>query len=61
MFNEPHTGWRQAHAKEHRTKIDWATEVRDLLDGRYANVPKVVLVMDNRNTRRPSCRVRPCY
>ncbi len=50
MFNEPHTGWRQARAKARRTKIDWAGEVRDLLDGRYAAVPKVVLVMDNLNT-----------
>ena len=50
MFNEPHTGWRQVCAKARRTKVDWAGEMRALLDGRYADVPKVVLVMDNLNT-----------
>ncbi len=50
MFNEPKTGWRQVHAKEHRTRTDWALEIRDLLVGRYAGVPKVRLVMDNLNT-----------
>ena len=50
MFNEPQTGWRQVHATERRTKVDWAWEIRVLLTGRYADVPKVVLVLDNLNT-----------
>lgn len=50
MFNEPHTGWRRVTATERRTRIDWALQVRDLLEGRYAGVPKVRLVMDNLNT-----------
>lgn len=50
MFTEPHSGWRHVRANEHRTKIDWALQVRELLNGRYANVPRVVLVMDNLNT-----------
>lgn len=52
MFNEPNTGWRQVHATERRTKVDWALEIRDLLDGRFAGVPKVVLIMDNLNTHK---------
>jgi hypothetical protein len=50
MFAEPLSGWREVTATEHRKKTDWALAVRDLLDGKYANVPKVVLVMDNLNT-----------
>ena len=50
MFCEPKTGWRHAEATKQRTKVDWAHQVRDLFDGRYAGVPKVTLVMDNLNT-----------
>ena len=50
MFCEPLSGWRQATAREQRTKIDWAHEVAALLDGRYAGYDKVTLVCDNLNT-----------
>lgn len=50
MFTEPRAGWRDVSVTEHRTKIDWAHKVRDVLEGRYAGVPKVTLVMDNLNT-----------
>lgn len=50
VFAEPHTAWRRVCAKAHRTKLDWAGEIRTLLDGRYAGVPKIVLVLDNLNT-----------
>jgi hypothetical protein len=50
MFNEPATGWRHVEVTDHRTKNDWALQIRALLDGRYAHVAKVVLVMDNLNT-----------
>ena len=50
MFTEPLAGWRQATVRQHRTKTDWATEVAHLLEGRYADCPKVVLTCDNLNT-----------
>ncbi len=50
MFTEPLAGRRDVSVTEHRTKIDWAHKVRDLLEGPYAGVPKVTLVMDNLNT-----------
>ena len=50
MFTEPKAGWRDVSVRERRTKLDWAHEIRRLLDGRYAGVPKVTLVMDNLNT-----------
>jgi len=50
MFAEPLSGYRQATARAHRTKVDWALEVAHLLDTRYAHCDVVTLVMDNLNT-----------
>ena len=50
MFCEPLSGWREVTVREHRTKIDWAKEVEQLLRTRYASARKVVLVCDNLNT-----------
>ena len=50
MFTEPLSGFRQATARARRTKPDWAIEVAQLLEGRYAGCPKVTLVCDNLNT-----------
>lgn len=50
MFTEPLSGWRLAVARQQRTKVDWAIEVATLLEGRYANCEKVILVCDNLNT-----------
>src|SRR6059058_4839264 len=47
MFAEPLSGFRQATARPRRTKDDWAHEVADLLDTRYAGVPQITLVCDN--------------
>ncbi len=50
MFTEPKAGWRDVSVRERRTKLDWAHEMQRLLDGRYAGVSKITLVMDNLNT-----------
>ena len=50
LFSEPLAGWRQATARARRTKADWALEVAGLLEGRYAECPKIALVSDNLNT-----------
>lgn len=50
MFTEPLSGWRQATARPQRTKADWALEVAALLQGRYTQAEKVILVCDNLNT-----------
>ena len=50
LFSEPLAGWRQATARARRTKVDWALEVAGLLDGRYADCPKITLVCDHLNT-----------
>lgn len=50
MFAEPLSGFRQATARKQRTKKDWAVEVAQLLDTRYAGHDEVILVLDNLNT-----------
>ena len=50
MFAEPLSGFRQATARERRTKADWAIEVAHMLDTRYADREKLTLVCDNLNT-----------
>lgn len=50
VFAEPLSGFRQATAREHRTKADWATEVAHLLDTRYGQCEQITLVCDNLNT-----------
>lgn len=50
MFTEPLRGWREATARESRTKLDWAREVARLMEGRYRQCQKITLVCDNLNT-----------
>jgi len=50
MFTEPLSGWREATARQLKTKVDWALEMARLLDGRYKRCEKVILVCDNLNT-----------
>jgi hypothetical protein len=50
MFTEPLRGWRKVNVREKRTKIDWATEIRELLEIDYPKAEKVILVCDNLNT-----------
>ncbi len=47
---EPLAGKRHVAVTEHRTKIDWAAQMKEMLDIRYPEAKKVVLVMDNLNT-----------
>lgn len=50
LFAEPLSGFRQATARPRRTKADWAIEVANMLDTRYAKNDLVTLVCDNLNT-----------
>lgn len=53
MFVEPLAGWRNVEVTAHRTSVDWARQVRDLVDApRYADVEQITLVCDNLNTHR---------
>ena len=50
IFTEPLRGFRRVDVSERRTRVDWAEQVRILLEEDYPNAPKVCLVMDNLNT-----------
>jgi hypothetical protein len=50
IFTEPLAGWRHVTACERRTRIDWANQIRELLEVYYPSAPKIRLVMDNLNT-----------
>ena len=52
MFTEPLGGWRKVNVRQRKTSIDWAYEIKELLDGDYAGAEKVVLVCDNLNTHK---------
>jgi len=47
MATEPLAGWRHLAVTDARKRTDFAHFVRDLVDGRYRDAAKVVLVMDN--------------
>jgi len=50
IFTEPLRGYRRVDVQERRTRVDWANQVRILLEEDYPDVPKICLVMDNLNT-----------
>ena len=50
MEVEPLGGKRHVAITEHRTRKDWAAQIKQMLDERYPDAIKVCLVMDNLNT-----------
>ena len=54
MAFEPLGGWREVAVTDQRRREDWARFVRDLVDGRYREADKLVLVMDQLNTHSPA-------
>jgi hypothetical protein len=52
MFTEPLSSRRKVDVRETKMMIDWAQEIRILLDVDYADVEKVILICDNLNTHR---------
>jgi hypothetical protein len=50
LFTEPLGGWRRTAVTEHRARVDWARQIRHLLEEDYPEAEKVILVMDNLNT-----------
>lgn len=50
MFAEPLAGFREVIVREFKTKADWAISMAQLLEGRYADCEKIIVVCDNLNT-----------
>jgi len=51
---EPLAVWRHVGVTEHRRRTDWAGFIRSLLEGRYHEAERVVLIMDQLNTHSPA-------
>jgi hypothetical protein len=49
LFTEPLTGWRTVDVSAQRTAVDWAHQIKHLLDKDYPEAEKVTLVCDNLN------------
>jgi hypothetical protein len=54
MFCEPLQGRRWVDVTERRTKTDWAHQIKELVDERYPEAERIVLVMENLNTHTPA-------
>lgn len=54
LFFEPLTGRRHLSVTDQRTAVDWAHQVRDLVDVHYPDAERITLVMDNLNTHTPA-------
>jgi transposase len=50
MFFEPLQGKRHVEVTDQRTAVDWAYQIRDLVDVHYPHAERITLVMDNLNT-----------
>jgi len=52
LFCEPLLGWRHVNVTERRTAIDWAHQMKELVDVHYPGVEAIRLVLDNLNTHK---------
>ena len=52
VFTEALAGWRQVSVRARRTAVDWAEEVKLLLDEGYPEAEQVILICDNLNTHK---------
>jgi hypothetical protein len=53
-FVEPLNGKHHVSVHERRTAVDWAEEIKYLSDVMYPDAEKIILIMDNLNTHKPS-------
>ena len=49
MFAAPLKNWRRAEVTEHRTRLDWAQQIKKLIMIDFPHIKKIILVMDNLN------------
>ena len=53
MFCEPKSGWRHVEVTERRTAVDFAQQMKWLVDEAYPDATLISLVLDNLNTHKP--------
>ena len=54
MVSAPLIGWRHVDVTDRHTCHDWSLLMRDIVDVHFPEAKRVVVVMDNLNTHRPS-------
>jgi len=54
LFFEPHAGWRHIEVTERRTKLDFAEQMRWLVEERYQHAEEIRVVLDQLNTHKLS-------
>lgn len=54
MFSEPLVGWRHVAVTDRRTKIDYAEQMKYLVDVRYPDAEVITVVHDQLNTHVPA-------
>ncbi len=59
MLFAPLEGWRRVGVTDRRTKVDWAHQVKKLVDEDYPHKDRIVLVLDNLNTHHPVSLYEP--
>jgi hypothetical protein len=52
MFTEPLGSWRRVSVRKRRTSVDWAHEIKQMLDVDFPEAEKVILICDNLNTHK---------
>lgn len=57
---EPLRGWREVQVSAQRTRIDWASCIKELVDVHYPEAEVIVLVMDQLNTHAPASLYEAC-
>src|SRR5512144_2055954 len=50
LFCEPLTGKRYVNVTDRRTALEWAQQIKELVDRRYPHAERITVVMDNLNT-----------
>jgi hypothetical protein len=54
LASEPLTGKRYVEVTERKTKIDWAKLIKQVSDEWYKDATKILIVLDNLSTHKPS-------
>lgn len=54
MFFAPLVNWRHVKVTDHRTAIDWAPCMRELVDVHFPEAERITVVLDNLNTHTPA-------
>jgi DDE superfamily endonuclease len=54
LFTAPLLGWREVKVTDHRTRIDFAHVIRELVDVHFPDAERITLVLDNLNIHEPA-------